>query len=170
MRAVLATSLLTLMAVVAAGCGGDGGSDSEGAPDTLSKAEYIERADAICQQLYEQRSPLEVEAARAAQKGDTEAAAVNFQNAADITENRVREIKELPAPEGDEATVEQVFDQAAATVVIARRAATAISEQDGKALARESRLGLRATTRFNKSAISYGFLVCGRGASAEIGT
>ena len=90
-------------------------------------------------------------------------------NAAEITENRLAEIRELPTLSGNELDLRIALRNADATVDTARAAAEAIRDDDARALQRESRRGLRVRTRFNKAAIRYGFLVCGRGQSVEIG-
>jgi hypothetical protein len=168
-RAVTSVALacVAALALSASACGGD--SDASGEDSTLTRAEFIERADAICQQMYTQRDPLEIEAARAAQAGDSARAAEVFENAAEITENRVAELRELPVPPGDEEQVAEILDRAQSTADTARVAAEAIREQDPAALDEQSREGALTNTRFSKAAIQYGFFVCGRGAQATIG-
>jgi hypothetical protein len=160
---------LALAAAALLGACGDDDSGSEAAAEPNSRAAYIERGDEICQDLYEQRAPLEVRAARAGQDGDAETAAQTFDDAAEITRNRVDELAGLPVPEGDAARADAFVASARATVEPAEQAAEALSEDDGAALEAAGQRGLRATTRFNKVAIAYGFEVCGRGAAAEIG-
>ena len=169
MRALLtATACLAVLAL--AGCGGDDDSaDADATPASLTRAEYIERADEVCQELYEQRDPLEVQAAEAGQRGDTDTAAQTFENAVEITANRVADLEGLPIPVGEEQRVEAFVENARATIEPAEQAAAALRDEDAAELEAASRRGLRATTRFNKSALDYGFLVCGRGAATEIG-
>ncbi len=170
MRAPLtATLLLSLLAF--AGCGDDdaGGGETDLVPASLTRAEYIERADTVCQQLYEQRDPLEIEAVQAAQQGDTERAAQIFENAAEITGNRLVEIEALPLPAGDEQALQAMIARAEATIPPARQAAEAIRDQQAAKLEAASRRGLEAATLFNNSAVGFGFLVCGRGAAVDIG-
>ena len=164
---VFAAFVLTAAAVSLTACGDDDGNGDPGG--TLTKTDYLEQGDAICQELYKQRDPLEVEAARAAQEGDAARAADVFENAAEITENRLAELEELPVPAGDEEAVQRVIQRGEETVETARAAAAAIRAEDSKALARESAAGRRITARFNKAAIEYGFFVCGRGVQATIG-
>jgi hypothetical protein len=164
MRLALAATAVVLTCV---GCGDGSSEESDSAP--TSKAEYIERVDSICQQLYEQRDPLEIDAAKAAQAGELDQAAEVFQNAAEITKNRLAEIRELPAPDGDEPAIAGILARGERTVEAADAATAAIRAEDAKALASESQNGLQATKSFNKAAIEYGFFVCGRGAAVEIG-
>lgn len=156
-----------------AACGGDddGPGTEQGATlaDQPSRSDYIERADQICQVLYEQRDPLEVDAAEAAQQNDADRGADVLDNAADITDRRLDELEALPVPEGDEQRVDAILASGREVAESARKAADAIRGDDVKALAREGTAGQAATRRFNKLSIEYGFLVCGRGQAATIG-
>ncbi len=162
---VLAALAVAMSLLALAACGGDDDSSDE----PVTKADYIEQGDAICQELYKQRDPLETEAARAALDGDTEGAAQTFENAAEITDNRVAELRELTPPEGDEAAVDEIWTRGEEVADTARTAADAIRTEDQKSLAKASAQGRIATTRFNKAAIDYGFFSCGRGVTATIG-
>ena len=168
-RALIARALaavaLTAPLLTLAACGGD----DEGSDEPPTKVEYIEQGDAICQELYKQRDPLEIEAARAAQDGDPDRAADVFENAAEITDNRMAELRELPVPEGDEEAAELILGRGEETAETARAAAEAIRAEDSEALAKQATAGRRITTQFNKAAIEYGFFVCGRGVQAQIG-
>lgn len=171
MRAPLIAAACVAVLVLA-GCGeddSDGSAASTDIPDTLTRAEYIERADAVCQELYEQRDPLEVQAAEAGQAGDAEAAAQIFENAVGITANHVTELEALPIPAGEEEALGVFLARARATIPPAEQAVEALSDENSANLGAASRRGARANTRFNKYAIDYGFLVCGRGAATEIG-
>ena len=162
---VLAALAVTMSLLALAACGGDDDSSDE----PVTKADYIEQGDAICQELYKQRDPLETEAARAALDGDTEGAAQTFENAAEITDNRMAELRELTPPEGDEQAVDEIWSRGEEAADTARTAAEAIRAEDEKALAKAGAEGRIATTRFNKAAIDYGFFSCGRGVTATIG-
>jgi hypothetical protein len=166
-RRALAALFLAAAALALAACGDDG--DGDGSGGTLTKAEFIEQGDAICQEMYTQRDPLEVEAAKAAQRGEPDRAADVFENAAEITENRMDELGELPAPEGDAETIDGIVGDGKDTAEAAKDAAEAIRREDEAALAEISTEGRESTTAFNKAAIDYGFLVCGRGAQVTIG-
>jgi hypothetical protein len=167
--ALVAAACLTLAGPAA--CGGDDEPEegSSGLPDEPTKQEYIAAADEICQQLYEQRDPLEDRAALAAQTGDLDAAVETFENAAAITENRFDELAELPRPEGDEDLLGSIYERGTRSADLARDAVTALSEGDDRAFAEASQEGARNSSSLNKAAVEYGFLVCGRGQAAEIG-
>ncbi|MBA2545565.1 MAG: hypothetical protein H0V15_01690 [Solirubrobacterales bacterium] len=164
------SSLILLALIPLAGCGGDGDAgDDSSVPESLTRAEYVERADQICQELYEQRNPLETQAAKAGIDGDSEAAAQIFENATEITRNRIDELEQLPLPAGQESALTDFIENARATIPPAEAALDAVRDENAKELDAASQRGLRATTRFNKSAIDFGFLVCGRGPATTIG-
>jgi hypothetical protein len=160
---------LAAAALALAACGGDDGGGDGGSGASPTKAEFIEQGDAICQEMYTQRDPLEVQAAKAAERGDPDRAADVFENAAEITENRMDELGELPAPDGDGDTVDDIVNDGKDSAEAAKDAAEAIRREDESALAEISNEGREATVAFNKAAIDYGFLVCGRGAQVTIG-
>ena len=165
--------VLALGAVALAGlaaCGDDDSSSGEaGLAENPSKADYIAAADDICQRLYEQRDPLENQAALAAQEGDVEAAASTFENAASITETRFAELRTLPRPEADVQLLEAIYARGDRTAAIAREAAEALRSQDQQTLVQASKRGAANSLKLDKALIEYGFLVCGRGRSAQIG-
>ena len=78
------------------------------------------------------------------------------------------DLEALPVPAGEARSLEAFTENARATIEPAEQAAAALHDGDAPKLDAASRRGLRATTHFNKSAIEYGFLVCGRGAATEI--
>ena len=153
------------MAAFAAGCGDD--SDEESGPPT--RAEYVERGDAICQELYEQRDPLEAQAAEAGVRGKDDEAAGIFENAADITENRVADLEALEPPAGDEEAAPRSSTRPARR----SRPRGTPPRPSGRATtprwSAPGRPGARANIRFAKSSERLGFLVCGRGAATTIG-
>lgn len=172
MRITLVAAIPVCLALGLSACGADDKSAAErgvSLGDQPSRSDYIERADQICQELYEQRDPLEVDAAEAAQQNDGDRGADVLDNAADITDRRLDEIEALPAPEGDEQRVEAIVAAGRNVADSARDAADAIRDDDVKALARDGARGQAATRRFNKLSIEYGFLVCGRGQAETIG-
>ncbi|HEX2358921.1 MAG TPA: hypothetical protein VHH72_03800 [Solirubrobacterales bacterium] len=170
-----ASALIALaLALPVSGCSDDDDAAATtnpgGLSDSPSKPDYITAADAICQTLYEQRDPLENQAASAAQRGNLDAAADTFDNAAAITERRFAELEALPRPAGDEQALAEIYEAGGTrTAEIAREAAAALRSGDDKAFAQASREGAANTRRFSKRAIDYGLLVCGRGRAVEIG-
>lgn len=156
-RAVLA---LVAMALVA-GCGGD---DDE----RLSKAELIERADAVCAE-YTTRFD-----AVAVPEGDPTApdapqellrqAAQAGPAIASIERDQVRELRALEPPEDFEARWDTVLDDLTARAAGLDEVGQAAERGDRKTLARSFAAADQAGTRANRAVQSYGFRTCGSGA------
>jgi hypothetical protein len=153
MRSALATFAALL---ILAGCGGDDSSEGTSSlPDNPSKGRYMDTADAICQRLYQERDPLERSAALESTKGkDLAKAASVFEDAAQITEKRVAELKALPRPEGDEGRLGGIWRLGGQGAALGKEAADALRSGDRRQLARASRRGASAQARFDKRAIS----------------
>jgi len=162
----------SLVAAVIGACGGDDGGTAtvtETAParpessspssgqETISKAEYIKRGDAICAKYNQRTEDLQD------QKPDTyEEAAELYQHAIDIFKPAVQEFEALPKPKGDEQVLEEYLDAARQQVALYERVQDAAEQKDRGKLetyAQDIR-ELRAKARgIGKG---YGFKVCGR--------
>lgn len=109
--AVLAAAAAILMIV--AGCGG--GSDSSSDSASLSKAQFIKQADAICAKG-DKESSKEVEAFVEENNVDTSKPTKKQQEevitdvVAPNVQGQVEEISDLGAPEGDEKQIEAMVD------------------------------------------------------------
>jgi hypothetical protein len=143
-RAILALSAVLALGAIAAGCGGG---DDDSSTSDLTKAEWIAKADAICQQgnqainqAAKQQFGNQKPSAAEVQKFATETALPN-------TQSQVNQIKALGAPAGDEDQVNKILDTVQADIDKAK-AAGDIEENtfaDGDALAKQ-----------------YGLKVCGQ--------
>ena len=146
-----------VMALAAAGCGGD----------EPSKAEYIAQADRVCKRA----TAAELRARRLfarGQQGGGQASARRITSALDSlvsTEVRtLRELKAMPRPEGDDGKVAgEYITSLDRDISLLRAYATAVKGRDRAA-------GQRALAQLNarqgaSSAIArrYGFKVCSRG-------
>lgn len=108
---LIATGIALVLA--AAGCGGGSGSSSSEEP-TLTKKQYVQRADAICTRLshklvrgYEAFSNQHQLNTTAPNQHEREQLilAVTLPN----VEEKLAELKQLPVPQGDEAKLEAIF-------------------------------------------------------------
>jgi ABC-type lipoprotein release transport system permease subunit len=134
------------VAAVAAGCGG-GDDNSDTTTVSLTKAEWIAKADAICQQGDQQ-----IEAAAKQAFGNqkpTAAAVQQFATGTALpnTQSQIDQIRALGAPSGDEDQVSKILDTVQADIDKAK-AAGDVEEStfaDGNALAKQ-----------------YGLKVCGQ--------
>jgi NhaP-type Na+/H+ and K+/H+ antiporter len=143
--AILAATALLAVGVLAAGCGG---SDDDSTTSSLTKSEWIAKADAICQagnqrdeqaaeQLFGNGKPTAAEL----QQFVTETAIPD-------TQRQIDELRALGAPSGDEDQVNKILDTVQADIDQAK-AAGDINDQtfaDANALAKQ-----------------YGLQVCGQG-------
>lgn len=101
------------LAAVAAGCGG--GDDSSDTSATLTKAEFIEQADAICVKGNE---AIETEVEEFAEDNDVDTENPTKEQQEEViatvvapgTRAQVEEISELGAPSGDEETIEAMVE------------------------------------------------------------
>jgi hypothetical protein len=160
-------ALLPLALVLAAGCGGDDSTETVtvGATATaepLTKAEYIERSDAICAESQEISDELdsEIEAART---NDYDALADAIEKALDDIQPLLDEWTALPKPEGDEGVLEEIERLRAQGLALLERFADAMREEDlsrMRVLRDEiDSLGVQV----DGIETGYGFKVCGQG-------
>lgn len=115
MRKVLLL-LVALLAcgLIAAGCGGDDGDDSEEAAagqtetaqDALTKQEYIAEAERLCAPVVE---PLEAEFNEITDPA--QGAAFLRDEFAPLARELVADLREIPAPAGDEDALADVYDK-----------------------------------------------------------
>lgn len=152
-KRIIAMLLAALVLVVVAGCGS--GDDDEGGEETqtLTKVEFIEQGDKICEEA-EERSESEAEQFAEDNGFELEKASKEEIEEA-ITEvlvpalnQQAEEIKALGAPEGDEKRVEAI-------VAALQDGASEVADEpklafEGQPLKEASRL-----------AKDYGFKVCG---------
>jgi ABC-type lipoprotein release transport system permease subunit len=118
-RATLALTAVLALGVIAAGCGsGDDDSDTS----SLTKSEWIAKADAICQQGNQ-----EIEQAAQQQFGNQKPTAADVQQfatgtALPNTQSQVDKIRALGAPSGDEDQVNHILDTVQAEIDKAKAA------------------------------------------------
>jgi hypothetical protein len=137
---------VTAVALIAAGCGG-GDDDSDTTATSLTKAEWIAKADTICQQ-----GSQEIEQAAKQQFGNQRPTAAEVQQfslgtAIPSTQTQVDKIRALGAPSGDEDEVNKILDTVQADIDEAKSSGKVEDSAfaDGNALAKQ-----------------YGLKVCGQ--------
>jgi ABC-type lipoprotein release transport system permease subunit len=143
-RATLVLTAVLALAVIGAGCGS---SDDDSGTSSLTKSEWIAKADAICQQGNQ-----EIEQAAQQQFGNQKPTAADVQQfatgtALPNTQTQINKIRALGAPSGDEDQVNKILDTVQADIDKAKSAGD-IEEStfaDGNALAKQ-----------------YGLKVCGQ--------
>ncbi len=144
LRAALALTAVLALGAIAAGCGS---SSDDSSTSDLTKAEWIAKADAICQQGNQ-----EIDQAARQQFGNQKPTAAEVQQfatgtALPNTQKQVDQIKALGAPSGDEDQVNKILDTVQADIDKAKASGDIENSTfaDGNALARQ-----------------YGLKVCGQ--------
>lgn len=162
----------TLFGVVllAAGCGGSSGGDTgeETAGDqaeSISKSEWIEQADAICTTEQEEEKPIEAELEAEGEKAET---ADQLKKLGGITrellalvDKETEDIRALPVPAGDEATIETMLDKVQSAVPLGEEFADALESGDVAEIERTSQKLEKNSESAKGMAQSYGLKVCG---------
>ena len=126
-----------------------------------SKADYIAAANARCAELNSDSIAL----SKSYESGpDTPAATAAFlrQNA-DLIEITIDELRARPRPSGDEATLDEVYEKAAALPPVARDMATAVDQGDMQTYDVLDEKGDQVQDEANDASDAYGLTVCGSG-------
>jgi hypothetical protein len=145
-NALLLLGSVLAVALIAAGCGG-GDDNSDTTSVSLTKSEWLAKADAICQQGNQ-----EIQQAASQQFGKQKPTAADIrqfgtETALPNTQTQVDKIRALGAPSGDEDQVNKILDTVQADIDKAKAAGDVEDSTfaDGNALAKQ-----------------YGLQVCGQ--------
>lgn len=171
-RLTLPALLALALALIAVGCGsgedsssgtgGGGGETSSDQTASLSKAEFIKQADAVCSKgkkeveaqfaAYLKKNKIEGIGAKGEPRPEAEErkADVVLTIGVPAYRKQLEEIDALPAPAGDEATVEEFVSAAEEGVEVVEEEPKAVFDGTSKAFAEA-----------DKVAKGYGFKVCG---------
>lgn len=168
---ILAGLLVVLTAFV--GCGGSD-SDSTAAETTaapsgeeLTKAEFIEQADAICEDHASERADLQGQAAELANEVNAgndqarEELADLLSEAAGSAAAEYDELQSLTPPSSDAARIETMLSTAVGQVGLTEEAAEALREKDYKAFAELTVQTGKVKAKATGIAVAYGLEVCG---------
>lgn len=137
-----------------AACGG-------GSSSRLSKPEYVRRAEAICRQANKK-----VGAVRAPDQHEPTAQEKAIGELADIQRAAVADLRRLPPPEADQATLGKWLGRVDQTVDQMQAVRTALKAGDGGAVSRANAKGQGLSDQADKIARAYGLKQC----SATAGT
>ena len=128
------------------------------APTTMSKAEFIEAGDAICEQSNEQLNPL----ARAAfDTADLPGAAEAWEQIILLDREKIRALRALEVPAGDEARVEELLDGFEAAMLNAQPILAAATAGDAAAFEAALAQHGEGFAVVGPNLAEYGFEVCG---------
>jgi hypothetical protein len=163
--------LALLIPLVVGGCGGGSKEptthevvvDDAGPP--ISKAGFLEQADAICRNHQSRREDLESQAGELgplASRKQARRVAALLRKEADNRRAEVGEVRALQPPSPDAATVNSILSLVGAEATVIDRWATAYDDLDNERIRRlQIRLGVTAG-RASGRARAYGFQVCGQ--------
>lgn len=152
--------------VIVAGCGG-GGSSTAGTSE-VTRATFIEEADAQCSSYQVQVAPIKAELEALEKVAEPESPQNEKQlgellnEAREDAESELESIRELEVPAGDEATIERLLDTAEEGNTLAGEGATALEEGDTQRFGELASEGEAINQRATKMAESYGLKVCGQ--------
>ena len=152
---LLAAGAVTV-GLFAAGCGGgsDNSTSTSSSTSSLTKTEWIAKADAICKQGNQE---INAAAHQTFQKGQKPNQAEQEKFATDSVvpsiQNQVDSIKALGAPAGQETQVNTILDSAQKSLDQAKSNPALLTDQGGK--------GQDPFAETNQLAKQYGLKVCG---------
>jgi hypothetical protein len=153
--------------LVLAGCGGSSHATTTKTTTAQSKAAYIAKADAICQQLRTSLGALAPQTKRFTALGTSAqafAVAVPLFHAVQALEQtELNRLKALPLPAGDITQVTAYLQHGTAAVALTGTIANAFAHRDRTALAAAERQGVTMAAATRGLAQGYGFKICGNG-------
>jgi hypothetical protein len=110
-RLVLLLAAAIAAALLVTACGGDDGDGEDGdSPATLTKQEYIAEGDRICTRGTELMANEALQRFEGEQPSPEEAETFGQEVVAPTLSDQLEQLRDLPAPEGDEATVDEIYD------------------------------------------------------------
>lgn len=173
MRKLLTLAGLFVALAALVGCGG---SDSDstaaettasGSGEALTKVEFIEQADAICEDHASEREELQGQAAELADEvnsGDDQAReelADLLAEAAGNAEGEYGELHDLTPPSSDASLIDNMLSTADDQVGLTEEAVDALREKDYKTFTALTVEAGKLKAKATGIAVAYGFKVCG---------
>lgn len=155
----IATTLVLAAALLLAACGGGDGDDS--GEETLANDEYIERADEICASDDEQTAELLGDFTDADLASDFEGAADAFEAALELSAETFAEVGDLPPPEEDTETLDEVFAAYEEQVGFAEQLVAALREHNQEEARSAGESLVEAQEEMRGHAEDFGFHECG---------
>jgi hypothetical protein len=164
---------LVVALVALAGCGGSDSSSSDGtnaassSGEPLTKAEFVEQADAICADRTPEREALQGQAEELANEINNGADRARDEladllaEAADNAEQEFSELRALVPPASDAALVNSMLYAAGSQVALTREGAEDLRAGDFKAFTEVTENGSDLKDRASRIAQEYGLEVCG---------
>ncbi len=129
-----------------------------------TKEAYVARATAVCADMNAKTS--EVGARYESLPRTPQNASALLRENADIIDSAVAELRDIPRPPADVATLESAYDAAAQITPAARAVADALDRGDLDEAKRLSLTADQLTRTANRAIDAYGLIECGSGSSS----
>jgi hypothetical protein len=149
-----ASIVLMALAVVLAGCGGGA--------ERLSKAEFIERWDSICQTYNDRRDTLLEDLPAEPTVENLPQFAEVLRELAPVVREAIAELKEVQPPEADQAVIDAILADVEENADRVDEAADAAESGDLEALVAAAQSLADSNERVERAVEDYGFHECGQ--------
>jgi hypothetical protein len=154
---VMATmAVVGILAIACGGCGGTSSPGNEG-DGSITKAEFIEKADEVCSNFNAKYDANELEEANALPELE-----VALANALPAFDGSVEQLNQIPVPADDPAGAEAYVEKAEEALSLFRQLQRAVKNRDTHAIETYSGTFTKITGEERRVTSAYGFRVCGR--------
>lgn len=152
-----AVALAAIALLLVAGCGGGGDSGTQPGRETLTKKQYVRRAQAYCHRGYLKQAKAVKRFSKAhglstVAPNQAEREKANKAIVLGFVERRIAFLKSLPVPEGDEKEIQAIIRAMEEGLETAKRNPAAWATSDPEPFLENRRL-----------TAAYGFWLCGQG-------
>jgi hypothetical protein len=146
--------LLVALAILLAGCGGGA--------EQLSKAEFIERWDSICQTLNDRRDTILEDLPAEPNVENLPHFADPLRELARVAREGIAELKEVQPPESDQAVIDGILADVEENAGSLEDAAAAAESGDLEAFVAAAQSLAESNQRVKQADADYGFQECGQ--------
>lgn len=158
---------LVALALGLAACSGDDDDSSEEPPGGTSKAEFIEKGDAICARVNESIVRINQEAQQLSGSREEQFAALApiLRRATEIQADAIEEFRALEPPEADQKRIDRYLEAAEEQADVLEQMAAAAENADAAAFSEASPQLTEISLRRKQLISGYGFEECGGNAA-----
>ncbi len=173
-RVAIAAGALGFLVLAVAACGGGGSSSSSSSASegsgsgAVTKAAYIEEADAVCAEGKEKMAPFEAEGRELEEVAEPESPqnlaklAELLRGAAVQAEVEYEKLRELEPPAADEERIDAMIGKSEEGEELGLEGAEYLEEEELEGFSETAAEAKKADTAAKSMAQSYGFKVCGQ--------
>ena len=157
-----------MLTIAVGGCGSDSKStvsvEHKSKPHaSLSRPQYIHKADAICSHYRPQLHGLQDEARAALKRHDFEAAAGRLKKSLDLNRAEFEKLTAIPRPERGRDTLAKLFHTANRAIALFGSSIEPLRHHDVARFTTLARQAFSVADQEKRIATRYGFKVCGGG-------